>query len=509
MANSSRSFGLQNAGTKDAASPARSGEAAPPRTAIFEKQAVLNESLLQGPIGQTIRKAPPPWRTLWHSSGHTDDSGEEDRKALIAVQWLVAIATSYLIFAIQDGNVTEPLPALLILLCLLSAFVVQRIPEKLFDRRVIKPGLLAVDSILIVSAITLPQQTPWDLLLLFFFCVFIAATGENLIHIGAGCVLLSLAFVAFVSPHAKDMSFLEPNFLFRVPFMFGISVVYGHLASQIKLEKRRAEKIQETMKLKRQWVCALAHDIKTPLNVILGHAEMLAGEYGGQISPKEKQSSIACIRKNIEGIIKLIAEFLDVSKLEVGTLNSAKSSVEMNAVVEDVVLQQAVIAREKNLNLTLDLDKTLKPALGDGDQLRRALWNLVSNAIKFTPQGGRIMVSTRMNKKNISVKVADTGAGIPREELSGLFTEYRRLKGAANTEGSGLGLFIVKTIVEAHDGTVTVESEEGVGTTFTVVLPSCENSRARVDSAAAQRTETASKRSARKRRMTEDQAAIQ
>lgn len=386
----------------------------------------------------------------------------------------MAIATSYLIFAVRDGNITEPLPALLILLCLISACVVQRIPEKLFDRRVVEPALLAVNSLLIVCAITSPQQTPWDLLLLFFFCVFIAATGENLIHIGAGCVLLSLAFLAFASPYAKDASFLDSSFLIRVPFMFGISIVYGHLASQIKREKRRVEKIQEAMRLKRQWVCALAHDIKTPLNVILGHAELLADQSEGPVGRANKQSSIACIRKNIDGIIKLIAEFLDVSKLEAGPLDSPKSVVEMNAAVEDVVLEQAVTAREKNLDLSLKLDQNGTPVLGDGQQLRRALWNLVSNAIKFTPPGGRVMARTRTSKKHVAIEVADTGIGIPKEELPGLFTEYKRLKGASNTEGSGLGLFIVKTIVEAHNGTVTVESQEGVGTTFTVVLPRCE-----------------------------------
>lgn len=432
------------------------------------------------PADQFIGGPPSVGQAFCRLRGHRN-ADREDRKTLIAVQWLVAIATSYLIFAVQDGNITEPLPALLILLCLMSACVVQRMPEKLFDRRVVEPGLLAVNSLLIVSAITSPQQTPWDLLLLFFFCVFIAATGENLIHIGAGCVLLSLAFLAFASPSTKGASFFDASFLIRAPFMFGISIVYGHLASQIKLEKRRVEKIQQALTLKRQWVCALAHDIKTPLNIILGHAELLAGQSEAQTVSADKQSSIACIRKNIDGIIELITEFLDVSKLEAETLDSPKSVVEINAAVEDVVLELTVTAREKNLDLSLDLDPNGTAVLGDGQQLRRALWNLVSNAIKFTPVGGRITTSTRTGNKHVAIEVADTGIGIPQEELPGLFTEYKRLKGASDTQGSGLGLFIVKTIVEAHHGTVAVKSREGVGTIFTVWLPRCENAPARVE----------------------------
>ncbi|HWH78751.1 MAG TPA: ATP-binding protein, partial [Candidatus Binatus sp.] len=141
-----------------------------------------------------------------------------------------------------------------------------------------------------------------------------------------------------------------------------------------------------------------------------------------------------------------------------------------------VVLQQMVTAREKQLKLSVDLDHDLKPVMGEQQQLQRALWNLVSNAIKFTPLGGSITVSTRMVKKSISIQVADTGAGMPKAELSTLFSEFKRLKGTAHIEGTGLGLFIVKTIVESHQGTVSVESIEGTGTTFTIILPAAKDS---------------------------------
>lgn len=429
-----------------------------------------NESLLQWPVTQASGRVMLSWLDPWSARGRDGTVIREDRNAIIAIQWLVAIGTSYLVFATHDWSLTDPLLALLILACLVSASVLKRIPEETFEKRLIEPGLLVLDSILIVSAI-LSQETPWDLLLLFFLCVFIAAIGENLIQIGVGCVLLSLGFLVFMSPNAVNLLTIKPNFLIRVPFMFAISIFYGHLASQVKREKRRVEKMEATMRLKRQFVCALAHDIKTPLNVILGHAELLAGEYGSQANSTDKLSSIKCIRKNIDGIVKLITDFLAVSKLETLKLDSAKSLVQMNAIAEEVVIGQMVTARDKNLDLTLDLDKNLKPMLGDSDQMQRALGNLVGNAIKFTPPGGSITVTSRMIKKDISIEVTDTGCGIPKEEVSALFCEFKRLEGTANIEGTGLGLFIVKTIVEAHDGTVAVESKEGVGTTFTMLLP--------------------------------------
>jgi len=435
---------------------------------------VSNESLLQWPISLSNGKVMSQWLSPWSSRGLDGTSIREDRNAIIAIQWLVAIGTSYLVFAAHDWSLTDPLPALLILMCLGSASLLKRVSEETFKNRLIEPGLLILDSILIVSAI-LTQEAPWDLLLLFFFCVLIAAIGENLIQIGVGCVLLSLVFLVFVSPNAADVLTINPNFFIRVPFMFGISIFYGHLTSQVKREKRRVEKMEATTRLKRQFVCALAHDIKTPLNVILGHAELLAGDYGSQPDSTEKLSSITCIRKNIEGIVKLITDFLAVSKLEAFVLDSAKNLVQLNVIAEDVVLEQMVTARDNNLNLTLDLDEKLKPMLGDSNQMQRALGNLVGNAIKFTPPGGSITVTSRMVKNDISIKVTDTGSGIPTEELSGLFSEFKRLKGTANIEGTGLGLFIVKTIVEAHDGTVAVESKEGVGTTFTMLLPASQD----------------------------------
>lgn len=407
------------------------------------------------------------WKTLRTSHTVSDGSMREDRNAIIAVQWLAAIGISYLVISVHDRNLTDPLPALVILLCLLSAVLLQRIPDALFEKRLIEPGLLVLNSILILSAITSSQQIPWDLLILFFFCVFIAAIGENLVQIAMGCVVLSLVFLTFVSPNAADVVTVNSNFLFRVPFMFAISIFYGHLANQVKQEKKRTEKIEEVARLKRQLVCALAHDIKTPLNVILGHAELLAEPS----APAERSASLKCIRKNVGRISKLITDFLDVSKLETLKLEGARDLVQMNAIVEEVVLQQMVTAREKKLRLMLDLHEDLEPVLGDDSQLQRALWNLVSNAIKFTPAGGTVTVRSQRINKNIAVQVKDSGIGIPKEEISSLFSEFQRLDGAVNTEGTGLGLFIVKTIVEAHDGSVAVQSEVGVGTTFTILLP--------------------------------------
>ena len=405
------------------------------------------------------------------SHHNTETSLIENRNALIAIQWFVAIGTSYLILSSQDWSLDAPLPLLLIFLCIVSAPVLQRLPVEFFAGQQVEAKLLTFNSILILAAIGLTQSAPWDLLALFFFCVFIAATGENLIHIVAGCTLLSIIFLVFIASKRIELSAVNPDLLVRVPFMLGISVLYGHLTNQVKRDKRRIEKLKQTEELKRQVVCALAHDVKAPLSVILGHAELLARSVGRQPDPAEQFLSLKCIRENIERIVKLVTGFLNVSELVTPKTEASKTAVEINAIIRDVIRQQTVTLRKKDLNVRLELADELKPCHGDQNQLERVLWNLIDNAIKFTPQGGALTLTSRMIANNISLSIRDTGVGIPKEELPNLFLEFKRLKGSANIDGSGLGLFIVKTILDAHNGAITAESEEGAGTTFNILLP--------------------------------------
>lgn len=237
-------------------------------------------------------------------------------------------------------------------------------------------------------------------------------------------------------------------------------------------ERRRAEKAEETNRLKRQLVSALAHDIKSPLGLIMGYAEYLAMPLEGRPEAKEELEYLSHIQNNAERIVKLVTGFLDASKLEAG-YSVARSPVQLNKLIREVGQQQVIALKEKNLELSVDLVDRLPEIMGDETQLERALWNLVSNAIKFTPQGGKITVITRMDDNYVCVQVKDTGMGIPQDELPLLFSEFRRLKGSGKIEGTGLGLFIVKMIVEAHGGNVDAVSKEGQGqgSTFSIRFP--------------------------------------
>lgn len=393
------------------------------------------------------------------------------KKTLIHLQWLVVLATSYLVLFKKGEVVGDPWVFFLVLVLLATALALHRFSSSTFDGELFAPTLVVVDTVLISVAIGFNRESPWDLLLVFFFGLFIAATGESLLKIVAGCFLISILSL-IVSPFSGvSLSQLDADILFRIPFLFGVSILYAYLAEQTKQEKKKAEKAEETERLKRQLVSALAHDIKNPFTVIMGYAERAASDLKEGRSADEILDALERIQDNAARVVKLVMGFLDASKAEAGKIEALERPVQLNLLLREVGQQQMAELRKRHISLSVDLDDHLPEIIGDEAQIDRVLWNLVSNAIKFTPRDGKVTLRSWVDDGKVCVSVSDTGIGIPKEEVPVLFKEFRRLKGAAKVDGTGLGLFIVKTVVEAHGGTVEAESEKGRGSTFTVRFP--------------------------------------
>jgi signal transduction histidine kinase len=396
-------------------------------------------------------------------------SFEDKKKHLIQLQWLVVLATSYLMLFEKEKLVEDPLALFLVLLFLASIVVLYRLPKATFDHRFFAPALVVTDTVFITLAIGLNKESPWDLLLLFYFGLFIAAIGQSLVKIVVGCSMISIISVLISS--GMDPSRIDSDTLFRIPFIFGASMLYAYLSEQARKEKRQAEKAKETENLKRQLVSALAHDIKNPLWIIMGSAETAASGLKDSAGNRQYLDALQRIQDNSQRIVKLVTGFLDASKAEVGKMEIEPQPVQLNALLRGMAEQQSGELSRKNISLEMDLKDQLPTIMGDEAQIDRVLWNLLSNAIKFTPKGGTITLSSNTENGKVRVSVRDTGIGMPREEIPLLFAEFRRRKGMAKVEGTGLGLFIVKTIVEAHGGTVEADSEEDRGSTFTVRFP--------------------------------------
>ena len=395
----------------------------------------------------------------------------DKKQAISILQWLIVIVTSYLLLFSKGAASEDPRVYGLIVVFLASSLVIRRLPEAVFQHRYFDIALLVTDTALISASIYMNRDVPWDLFLFYFFILFLAAIGENMVRIVIGSVLISLVYVGLLLEQGKGLAQIGPDLFIRIPFLFGASILYGYLSENAKKEKIRAETAEQKERLKMDLVSALAHDIKNPLGIIMGYAETMSDQFIGRSEAKGNLEILDRIQESAQRIVNLVTGFLEASKAESGKLNLEERPVEINSLIREVAQQQMGDLRKKNISLDVELDENIPTIMGDKAQLDRVLWNLVGNAIKFTPGGGRITVSSRSDNGYVCVAVKDTGIGIPKDELPLLFAQFRRLKGSAKIEGTGLGIFIVKTIIEAHKGTVQAESAGGQGSTFTVRVP--------------------------------------
>lgn len=223
----------------------------------------------------------------------------------------------------------------------------------------------------------------------------------------------------------------------------------------------------EAERLKGEFIAAVSHELRTPLAVISGLAELLKGEV-----PEEAQESVELILEAAFRLKTMVDNLLDTSRLEAGRFEVSRRPVNLRPLLQDLARSFQGVARLSGVEFQVALEEL--PLLeADPDRVVQVAGNLLSNAFKFTPPGGRVYLRARQEGDKVVLEVEDTGPGIPKEELPKLFQRYARAKNAQTrgVSGTGLGLFISKHIVEAHGGRIEVESEEGKGSLFRVILP--------------------------------------
>jgi PAS domain S-box-containing protein len=229
--------------------------------------------------------------------------------------------------------------------------------------------------------------------------------------------------------------------------------------------------------MKSQFIATVSHDLRTPLASIMGFSETLMEGSPGPLTETQEEF-LGIIFESSQRQLALVNDLLDVSKLEAGRLQLEMETVHLPELIWGVVEGIRPLADKKGVTLKMDVNDGLPRTEGDPRRLERVLSNLLSNAVKFTPEGGNVEVAAWQDDGQLKIRVSDTGVGIPPEDLPNLFQPFHRGRNVTKKaiEGTGLGLTIVKALVEAHKGTVEVESELDKGTTFRLTLPLCEPS---------------------------------
>jgi PAS domain S-box-containing protein len=274
-----------------------------------------------------------------------------------------------------------------------------------------------------------------------------------------GRVLGVIGFIAAAS--GRQFSALDQSLAEDLARRVALAVENGRLYQQA----------QEANRAKDEFLATVSHELRTPLNAMLGWARMLRG---GKLDEATYARALETIERNAKAQAKLIEDILDVSRIIMGKLRLNFQPVELAPVIESVLDAARPTAENKGVLLESLLDPLSGSISGDPDRLQQVAWNLVSNAVKFTPKGGRIEVRLERPGSRIQLTVSDTGKGIRPDFLPHIFERFSQAESTSTRShgGLGLGLAIVRHLVELHGGTVQAESQgEGRGATFVVTLP--------------------------------------
>lgn len=244
-----------------------------------------------------------------------------------------------------------------------------------------------------------------------------------------------------------------------------------HLVVAAVRAQTLTEAAEAASHLKDEFLTAVSHEIRTPLNAIIGWARMLESK---QLPPERAEHAIAAIERSASALTHMIDDLLDTSRILKGAIRLALRPVDLASVAQQALDAVRPLAATRNVHVAFDAVAGPRTINGDADRLQQVIWNLLANAIKFTPEGGRVSVFIEPAHDHMEVRVVDTGCGISPDFLPHVFERFRQAEDATTQRhtGLGLGLGIVRQLVELHGGTVHAASPGvGLGATFTVRLP--------------------------------------
>lgn len=288
---------------------------------------------------------------------------------------------------------------------------------------------------------------------------YLAAAGSALAYSAMICAE-QMHWLRHLVPYAKPPDDARATLVVVDVYLVLVAWVTSYAVGQMRAVYVRAEQIRGEV------VSALSHDLKNPLSIIQSYAEIAAQDAG-----VDRVDYLGRIRHSAQQALDLVHNVLDAAAIESRPITPRYEPVAVNELVQQVIDFYQLDAVGKQVHLVTELAPVLPLIQADRQLLSRAVGNLLSNALKFSRSGGTVRVATAADGVTVLVSVVDDGPGISASDQSELFQKYRRTSTAQHVEGTGLGLYIVSQIAAAHHGTVSVRSEPGRGSTFTLELP--------------------------------------
>jgi signal transduction histidine kinase len=235
---------------------------------------------------------------------------------------------------------------------------------------------------------------------------------------------------------------------------------------ELELQNRATQRANDQ---KTRFLATMSHELRTPMNAVIGFVDLLSEESSGTLNDRQKRF-LGHVRTAGKHLLRIVENILDYSRIEAGRLQLELHEFEARPVVQEVLAGISQIDRDKPVHLQVDVPAGFT-VRADRQRFQQILYNLASNALKFTPRGGQVTISAKRDASFAYISVRDTGVGIPADQLEPVFEEFHQARSTERNQGAGLGLAITQRLVQAHGGSISVESEVGEGSCFTFSLP--------------------------------------
>ncbi len=297
--------------------------------------------------------------------------------------------------------------------------------------------------------------------------------------IGCGACYLVYLFGIAAFDDVENFRALANNNFFLLSSLI-VALVGSYLSESLERREFLARfhllsanrKLRELDQMKSQFFASVSHELRTPLTLLLAPTESLLAEEAGRL-PAPSRRFVEIIHANALKLLKQINDLLDLARLDARRMELVTAPTDLGALVTGVVRTAEPLARQRGIELRSSVERTADSVVVDGEKVEKIVLNLLSNALKFTPAGGRVEVSLRQAASGARIVVEDTGIGIARKDIDRIFDRFAQVDGSTTRRypGSGIGLALVKELVELHGGWVDVESHPGVGSRFAVTFP--------------------------------------
>ena len=409
--------------------------------------------------------------------GWTADVGDaaslaEKRRLLLLVRCGLTLGICYLLIFGSELSQLPRTELAFVLLYLASNLLIALLPARILAKSAFDIGLILTDTAAISFALYLLPQSNTDVFVFYFVVILLASISDRLMLSLLTPLLTSLAYLGFLLARHGTSEIMQPAILLRVPFFLLTGAFYGFFVDRVRRSQVAAAAAQHREEARTEFLSLITHDLKQPLWVAQQSAVLLYERIA--CGDTQQRMFTAQLIASLRRMEALSLNFLELGRIQTRGVRVLPRNASLNEVIEDLADSYRPIFELRGLHVRLELDPILPPGWIDPPQLERALTNLVDNAVKFTPEGGEILLRTAAVGDRLVITIRDSGPGVPPERAATLFSRFDVGKDVRGRRSTGLGLYISQAIVAAHGGEIALDDTVSQGACFHVRLPNKE-----------------------------------